>query len=184
MDDKLIEKLPIVEKGWQILLTSIEEGYLYDDITCRAKTRSKAKSILLNKSEVLGMQNRWGDDISYLNIPVVRCKEIDLIEYNGEIISRTAIKWNIKKEKHKKELTEILENPNITHCYIKKRGLYYRDNYCGYVEERLGAGIYTKKEACYHADGCLELTVIPIDTKEHNDYINNHINKLKNRIIL
>ena len=181
--EELIESLPVILKGWQIGASQLEEPWYYADITCRAENRSKAKGIFMQMSEVDGAKNKWGDEITFLNIPVIRCKEVDLVDYTGEQILRTQVRQAIKKEKHGKVLDDILADTEVTHCYIMKRGLYYRDNSCGYVESRLGAGVYTKEYACSHARNILEITIIPINTEEHNKYLTDHIEAIKNRMI-
>ncbi|WP_079242620.1 hypothetical protein [Chryseobacterium indologenes] len=181
---ELIESLPVIEKGWKLGASQLEEPWYYDDLNCRAENRSKAKYKFINMSELDGVKNKWGDEVTFLNIPVIRCKEADLVLFNDGHVVRSRVREEIKRQEHQKLLDEILENPEVTHCHIMKRGLYYRDNSCGYVESKLGAGVYTKDYACSHAKGILELKIIPLNKEEHNKYLTDHIEAIKNRMIL
>lgn len=82
----------------------------------------------------------------------------------------------------KTELKNIVNNKNITHCYIKK-GLYYKPDACGYTDFRVRAGIYTKCDAIKHYKHCDELTLIPIHNSSHNDLILEEVKDLLSRII-
>lgn len=182
--EELIESLPVIQKGWKLGANQLEEPWYYDHLTCRADYRSKAKSIFMNMSEMDSIKNKWGDEVTFLNVPVIRCKEVDLVEFNGIQIIRSKVREEFKKQDHQNKLDNIMANPEITHCHIMKRGLYYRDNSCGYVESKLGAGVYTKDYACSHAKGILELKIVPINKEEHNKYLMDHIEAIKKRMIL
>lgn len=182
--EELIESLPVILKGWQLGVSQLEEPWYYTDLSCRAENRSKAKALFMQMSELDGAKNKWGDEVTFLNVPVVRCKEVDLVEFNRSQIVRSKVREELKKQDHQNQLDEILKNPDITHCHIMKRGLYYRDNSCGYVESKLGAGVYAKDYACSHAKGILELKIIPINKEEHNKYLTDHIEAIKKRMIL
>lgn len=182
--EELIESLPVIQKGWKLGVNQLEEPWYYDHISCRAENRSKAKSQFMKLPELDSIKNKWGDEVTFLNIPVVRCKEVDLVEFDGNKIVRSKVREELRKRDHQSHLDEILSNPEVTHCHIMKRGLYYRDNSCGYVESKLGAGVYTKDYACSHAHSILELKIIPINKEEHNKYLIDHIEAIKKRMIL
>lgn len=83
-----------------------------------------------------------------------------------------------REAKHEK----ILKDAAITHCYIRK-GSYYRPNWCGYTDFQHRAGVYTKEEAVNHANKCNEITVVPINAKEHNDLLNAEIQDIQSRLL-
>lgn len=173
--------MKIIEKGWSVDLSMIDEGYLCSQISCNAPTKNKAKSKLLPETKYL--VNRYGEEITYLNIPIFRDNTVDLVEFQDEVMQRFKAENLIQSYKHLDELNTILNDPKIEYCYIIKRGSYYGDNYCGYTEYKYKAGIYPKEDAVRHCRGCNELSLISIDIQEHNTYIQKHIEELKKKII-
>lgn len=168
-------------KAWRLKTREISEGYHHSDDVVYADTRGAAKSLWLSEIEPAELMN--GEEVTYLNIPVVRAKDHDRAVYDGEILKPYEIRWReIEKEKQK-ELYVILADPEISHCYIRKGGYYYRPNCCGYTEFKLFAGIYEKHEAAKYVSGCSELTAVPINTIEHNAYLNEHITEIQSRLI-
>lgn len=179
-------KEQIIRKGWQIDLSRIEEGYLYSPIICDAVSRTKAKSALLREAKINHYDlelSYTGKEVTYLNIPIIRCEEADIILYDGQEVSRYKAEELQRLKEHREKHQAILDDESITHCYIMKRGLYYGDDYCGYTEFKLKAGIYLKKDAIRECINLLELRAIPINVSEHNDYMSKHIEDLTNRLI-
>lgn len=123
-----------------------------------------------------------GDEITYLNIPVRRCKHCDLFEFEGENLSMIAISEKIKKRERLACLDDMIANSAIEYCYIRK-GSYYLPDSCGYTEMRHRAGVFTKEEAVQSAKSCSELTLIVIDIEEHNKMIQAEIDDLKTRLL-
>lgn len=123
------------------------------------------------------------NEITYISCKVKRAKEFDKILVDG--VYKTQIEINRDKEKQLRLnfLQSILDDENITHCYIIKRGTYYRPNSCGYTEFKLFAGIYPKKEAVSDGISCQDLTIEPINVLEHNEYLNKHLTEIKSRLI-
>ncbi|MCT4156995.1 hypothetical protein HZP35_18850 [Elizabethkingia anophelis] len=173
----------IVSKAWGLNLSKIPEFWYYDNVICNAGTRGEAKSKLLSMPDVYDLILNDGEKVTFLNIPVARKKEFDKVMYNGEVITRNSMKSIIELEKHEIELDKILLDNSITHCYIKKRGQYYQDNYNGYTDYVIAAGIYPKEDAVNHGRRTLELSIVPIDNKAHNEYLQNHINAVSARLI-
>lgn len=174
----------IENKAYELNLDKIDEGYLLSPIVVYATTLNKAKVKILHEIRHEDLLLRcsitgYGDEITYLNIPVIRCKDKDKTLFEGEYLTNN----QIARIKRKKGLLEMLENPLITHCYIKKRGTYYRPNNCGYTDIISEAGVYTTREAVDSGLSCEELSVIPINIEEHNAMINDRIENLKTRII-
>ena len=75
----------------------------------------------------------------------------------------------------------IMKNKKF--CYIKKYGSYYRDNYCGYTDFECFAGVYPMEEAKKHAKGTIEFELIPINTIEHNENLEQMIKSMQKRLI-
>lgn len=82
-----------------------------------------------------------------------------------------------------KELDALAADASVTHCYISK-GMYYRPGSCGYTDFRHRAGVYKKSEALQHAKSCRDLTLVPIDVKEHNEMLRKEANDILSRRIV
>lgn len=123
------------------------------------------------------------NEITYINCKVKRVKQHDKIFVNGEYKTQLQIDRDKEKQLRLNFLQSILDDENISHCYIMKRGTYYRPNSCGYTEFKLFAGIYSKNEAVSDGKSCQDLTIVPIDVKEHNEYLNKHLTEIKSRLI-
>ena len=178
-------KVEVLSRGYRIDLSRVEEGYLYEEFCCHAKTKGKAKTKLLEQIKYEGLCAEGTDEeLNYLNIPVVRDQSYDLIEYKDRVFdSRVQFETFLQRELRELDLRDIIEDPNITHCHILKRGQYYRDNSSGYTDHKLAAGVYTKKVAVGEAVSCEDLVISPIDTEEHNAYLDTMIEEIKNRKI-
>lgn len=176
--------LQVIEKGWQINLLWIDEGYLYSECVCSATTKGKAKSKLLKQNEVRNMILRTGEELTFLNIPLIACPEVDLVMYEGEPVRRNKVSEIEQRKAHQGSLQAIIDDVAVTHCYIRKRGTYYQDNYCGYTEYRIAAGVYPKADAVNHCRRCEDLTAVPIDIEDHNAHLNKHIESVKQRLII
>jgi hypothetical protein len=178
----------ILKKAYRIDLERIKDGEIYLEKFCHAKSLSNAKTELLKLAydEDMSLRsNPWDSEkteLTYLNIPVVRHYIEDVVEYKGREITRREYFRAIEDERKNEGLQEILDNPSITHCYIKK-GPYYRPNYCGYTDHLYRAGIYPKQDAISHVTGVREASAIPINNEEHNRMIEEQIKDLQSRII-
>ena len=170
-------------KGYKIDLNRINEGFLYSDVICHAESLNQARSILLKKSQHDGMELLSGKDFSYTTIPVVRCHDADLHNFEGQFLTQREIEDILTNRKRLDYFKGILEDPAITHCYIRKHGSYYRPNACGYTSLKIMAGIYEKVDAVNHGKSCSDLQIIPINQTEHNQFIQEAINELQSRII-
>ena len=175
-------KLKIKEKAYQIDFNRIEEGYLYGEAICHAESLGKAKAKLLSEVEE-ATTCLFGDEVTFLNIPVIRAKQYDKVLYNNEIITRDQYTYKKRVRDNDKELDKILKDDNITHCYKMKRVMYYSWDNCGYVSYKQNAGVYEKEKTVNYCKGQLEVTCIPIITKDHNDYLMKQIERIKKGII-
>lgn len=173
----------IVNKGYEIILDRIREGYLYDSIVCHAENVNKAKVALLEQVRHNGMiLGHECQELTYLNIPVRRRPSIDIVIFEGGETARCDIDDILAKRKRTEELDAILQDPSISHCYIIKGG-YYRPWSAGYTEHRWQAGIYPKDEAVSHARSVREITLVPINIEKHNKMMMERIKDLQSRII-
>ena len=176
--------MKLTEKCWSVNLDKIDEGYCYSEQSVYAETRNKAKSLLMQKYEVLDMiLNGTNEEVTYLTLPVYRDKDGDKYDFNGKSLTMNQIQEVIQKNERIDSLNTIMNNNNITHCYIRKRGSYYCPNCSGYTQFQSMAGVYEKEDAIRQAKSCDQLDAIPIDNATHNKMISERIEDLKTRII-
>src|SRR5688572_27910583 len=98
-------KHPIVKKAYELNLDRLEEGFLSSEIICHAKNHNEAKSILLKKVRYDNWKLKYsGDELSYLNIPVIRCEEADLVLFEDRQIPRNEINRILAKRERNAEL--------------------------------------------------------------------------------
>lgn len=170
--------------AYKIDLNKIEEGFLFSDVVCHAESLNKAKYKLLEKVRYDGMKLKYYDEeLSYLNIPVVRHPDADLVEFEGDFITQDEISQILHQRERLNRFESILADQNISHCYIRKHGNYYMPNGCGYTQLKVRAGIYTKEDAIGHGKSCGDLQIIPINIQEHNEMIESEIQELTSKII-
>lgn len=174
-------KLELAKKAYEVNLLKIDGGFMYGEMIAYAENRNKAKSQLLSEAYDCKLLSS-GEQVDYLSIPVIRCKEADKFKFEGEELTRSDIEYNIEQRNRTNKLDKILADGVITYCYIRK-GSYYRPNSCGYTDMRHRAGVYSVLEAISHAKSCRDLTIIPIDISEHNEMINKEIEDLQTRLI-
>ncbi len=175
----------IVTKAYKINLDKLDEGYLSDSIICHSKNLNKAKIKLLEKVKYDDWKLKYTNDIlTYLNIPVKRCKESDLVIFEGEEVLRNSIQNKITNRQKLIKLDEISNNKNIKYCYIFKNGWYYKSNYRGYTSSKFEAGVYPKDDAIMEAKSVQEIILECINIEEHNKMINEKITELKNKLII
>lgn len=179
----MMDNTEIIEKGYRINLQKIDEGFAYSDVWCHAPSLGAAKKKLLDSPSAIGMKLSNGDDITFLNIPVVRASQYDLVMFQGKRISRARKEEMEKRQKRFAKINAIIDDKAVTHCYITKGPLYYRGNYNGYTLERVEAGVYEKRSAASHAIHSDDVTLVPIQKEEHNALITESIEQLKKRII-
>lgn len=176
--------MEIKEKCYEIDLKKIEDGFLFSEIFCYSENRNEAKTKLLNDIKYSDLRlKHLKDEITYLNIPIIRKKSLDKVLFEDKIILKYQLNEILEKRKRDIEFDILLEDKNITHCYIMKRGYYYMDGYCGYTSQIIDAGIYIKSDAVQHAKGCDEIILIKIKNNEHNKIINDKIEYLKTKFI-
>lgn len=82
-----------------------------------------------------------------------------------------------------KQLKKIETSKKVKFCYIKKHGVFYSENHCGYTDDRTKAGVYTKEVALKSVTSCRELAIIPIDIDAHNNAIMEKVKDLCTRLI-
>lgn len=177
-------KLEIHEKAWEVDFIKVDEGFLYAQQYCYAENVNKAKSILLKQIEDFDVR-LIGElrNVTYTNIPIKRCQSLDKFIFDGKPMTKRQIEDLKREKKRNAELDRILKDKEVSHCYIKKRGQYYRPNSCGYTDFQHRAGVYEKQYAVSSAVKCHDLVVVPINTFEHNQIIKDEIADLKTRLI-
>jgi len=181
-----MDDFKVIERGYSLDLSRIDEGYELSPYSCHAPSKNKAKSIILKmiNKDYLDLKHSYTREwITYLNIPVERDKSFDLVEFDGKHIDRSQAKYLQLKKERTAYLDDILANTDITHCYILKHNQYYGDNYCGYTDRQVLAGVYPKADAISEAKRCDELRVRPIEIDSHNALINHFIEKIKKHLI-
>jgi len=176
--------MKLVKTAYSIDFSKIEEGYLYNDEICFAENRNKAKVLLLETIKyssvcLIGED----DDVTYINIPVRRCKDCDRYLFEGQELTQFQIEDLKYERKRLLELDDILNDDKIKYCYIIKGGVYYRPNYSGYTDFKHNAGIYLKKDAIDSAKHSKEIRIEEIVIDVHNKMIVDKILLLSDSII-
>jgi hypothetical protein len=174
--DFIIEK-----KGYKIDLYRVQDTYLWSERQCQADSVNEAKKLLLDTIRYDNMKLNNGDEVTYLNIPVVRAKGVDIVKYNGEKKERWRVESDISEEERVLQLEDLCSKHEF--FYISK-GNYYCPDACGYTARREFAGVYESKEAFSHAKNCREITLIPINIEEHNNMLEKTIADLSSRVLL
>lgn len=183
MEEIKIPKSNILQKAYILNFDKIEEGYLYAEIIVYADTFNKAKSSMMEKICYEDLKLKYlGDTVTYLNVPLKREPNYDKVTFEGQEIVRHKIEDLIREKNRIKDLEEILKDPTIKYCYIRK-GSYYRPKSCGYTSFKHEAGVYTKEEAVSHAKFVREITLEVINVDEHNKMIFDKIEDIKSRVI-
>lgn len=176
------EKYTAIQKAYKIRLEMFDEGYMYTEEVCHAENSNKAKAILLKHVLSDSYALKSGEDITYLNIPILRAKDYDLVMFEGEKVKRFEIDEIILERKRNAVLEAILQDEAIEYCYIRK-GSYYAPNHCGYTQCQVQAGVYTKEEAVKEARHVRDIRLEPINIEIHNKMIADKIKDLQTRLI-
>lgn len=176
-----MEKYKIIKKGYQIDFSKVDEGYMYCPETCVADSRNEARYILFNRRIIFSLN--CNDEVTYANIPVIRCEEVDLVEFEGKNITRNKIRELLKDRERSKMLDDLMEDETKQFFYIRK-GSYYRPDECGYTDMRHRAGVFDKATAIDCARSCNQLDLIVINIEEHNMMIQREIDDLETRLIV
>lgn len=179
------KNLKIVEKGYQIMPRRLSDPYIVEDIFCWAENHNAARGKLFKMVKDYNLKLWISDEeLNYLNIPVERCHNVDKVLFNNMVVVRSTVYALIERDKRNEKIQEILQNDEITHCYIRKGGYYYRDNARGYTELIYEAGVYPKAEAAKLARPSDEIYLIPIINSEHDKMIQDKIEEIAKRCIL
>lgn len=128
------------KKCYSLNLHLISEGYLFEQVYIYAENRNKAKSSYMSEILHQGYLYHNGDELTYLNLPLIRNKDHDKVIYDGKLIDKSKIRGLEKAKEKKAELQRILSDNTITHCYIYK-GSYYCPNKSGYTSYKSKAGV-------------------------------------------
>lgn len=177
--------LEIIKKAWNVWHNGMigygPEIYNSPEETpiVYAKTASEAKS---NSSE----WKDWdleGDDPTWTDLKVKRAMSADIVIFEGKEMKRYYVQSLLFTRKREAKLKSFLDDPVLTHCYILKRGTYYRPNSSGYTSMKHRAGIYTIKEGVEDAISCQELWLERTSKEEHNAMLQKHIEETQQLIL-
>lgn len=177
--------MKLIEKAYTINKSNLNEAWFITDDVFYADTVGKAKQLVFQEHDFKygDITDRFGDKITFITLKVKRAPIYDKYLVDGEIKTKLQIERYNHEKKRIENLNAIYSlNPN-SFAYIMKNGVYYRDNYRGYVHNQEYAGVYNIKEAVDYAIRCSELTIILIDPIKHNEKINSHIELLKSHLI-
>ena len=176
-----MKNLPIIEKAYIVW----HEGMLgfgpeiFNEVSdipvTYATTPSKAKSVSTEWAEweLNGEWPKWTD------LKVKRAKNADIVLFEDKEVKRYQVESILYNRKRKAKLESFLDDPVLTHCYIMKRGTYYRPNSSGYTSRKHQAGIYTIKEGVEDAISCNELWLERISKADHNAMLEKHLEETK-----
>lgn len=170
-------KLDIVQKAFYVWHDGMI-GYgpeIYNEVTevptVLARSANQAKSIA---SEPMSWEIN-GEDPKYTDLKVRRAKGYDIVIFEGAQTTRWRVESKLKHRERSNKLKSFLNDPILTHCYIMKRGTYYRPNCSGYTSRKDRAGIYTIKEGVEDAIRCNGLWLERTSIKDHNAMIEKSI---------
>ncbi|BBI90525.1 hypothetical protein HYO65_gp133 [Tenacibaculum phage PTm1] len=189
MKNKL--ELELVSKCWELNLDKILHGDHYNigDFTVHTdvknENRNDAKTKIMKDIHWLcGLNLNDNDEteVTYLNIPIKRCKVGDKFLFEGEPKSKYQIEEILKERKRIDELKKFAEDNKGKFCYIQKYD-YYKPNRSGYTQYRTKAGVYEVADAVDSAIKCRDLSLVLIDIDEHNKNILEEIEDLKTRLL-
>lgn len=177
-------------KAWIINVFDIMEPWYIPEEPFFGETNSEAKSKAFKAigSDTYAIRDKYGDwqDLTYLNLRMIRTKHHDQYELNGEVLSVRQIQDKEERLIQKETLEQlIIDNPEAF-VYIKKGGYYYGPKYCGYTESPINAGIYPIKDGVREVLGCDikdNMKVILIEKEIHNQRIKKRISELESLII-
>jgi len=177
-----MKEAKIIKKAWEIDCDKLEDGHncICGVVFCDEETRAQEGLFQSLYMETWYLVD--GDIVTADNLPVKRCDYLDVIIFEGKRIPRSEAALLITERERSVKLKAIADNPEIKYCYILKGG-YYRPDYKGYSTDKKHAGVYSKEDAIYSAENCDNISVIPINIKEHNKMLEAEINDLKSRLI-
>jgi len=176
--------MEIRKKAYRLNLDRIINGYEYSSVIAYSETRGKAKEKIAKQIDVRDYVVDSGEEMNFLNMPIKRSKNNDVYEIDGVLRQKYQFDELELKETHNNNLNKTLNDESISHCFITKGGLYYRDGYCGYSDDFMSAGVYNKIDAVRHARNLPNIIIVPIDVQDYNNKINDIIENLKSKIIL
>lgn len=178
--------MKLIERAWKIYADDLDEPWHVPDEVFYGKTRGKAKVQAWASIAYDGFKNTMGEETTFLNLKLSRCKKMDRYLVGDKIFTLDEIEYR-KKEDKRNEALDVLAAANPEgKAYIMRKGYFYRPNNCGYTERRTQAGVYSIQEAVQEVKGCSlhdDMDVIPIDVNEHNQRINKEIESLQSRLI-
>lgn len=176
----------LIEKAWKIYADDLDEPWHVPNEVFYGRTRGKAKVQAWAAIAYDGFKNTMGEEITFLNLKLSRCKKMDRYQVGQEVLTLAEIEYRKRKKEWDEKLDAMINATPEGKAYIMRKGYFYRPNNCGYTEKRTHAGVYSIQEAVQEAKGCSlhdYMDVILIDINEHNQRINKEIESLQSRLI-
>lgn len=159
------------------------EGYSKDDLPVYyAESPSQAKTICCEVDNYL----IDGEHHKFTDLRVRRYKPCDKMLFEGHILTRNQIEYELEVRQRNAELDQLLTDNPDSMAYILKGGYYYRPNCAGYTDRKSRAGVYTLERAIKEVKGCSlgdNMRAIVIDKDEHNEMLRKEIEDLQTRLI-
>jgi hypothetical protein len=144
-----IMKLELIEKAWSLDLDAISGGHCCGEIIVYAETRGKAKSKMMETDASDYVLNITEEDITFLNVPVIRAKNLDTVKLeNKEMVRNRAMSYLDQLEKRNKIELHSSEKFHRQHTreYLGNAIGFWALNGRGYTIDPEKAHIYTKAE--------------------------------------
>ncbi len=137
------EELVIIKKAWSVDLEQIDEPWHHEAGLAHG-TRGQAKAELISEFDCA--KTIIGDDVTFLNLPVIRNKECDYVLYDRSMVKRYCIE-ELKKE------DRVVNLPDNKTYYVQDRRSYVGNavlwwglNSSGYTTDLKRAQKYTGSE--------------------------------------
>lgn len=165
----------LVEKAYSIDFNKIVDSELYESLFgeyCYAESKSEAGKKLYNHfKDIRLVELTNGGQMNERNVPVRRNPDLDMVIYDGRVITSIEAFRLERFKNHREEVNSILDNnPNATHFYLTKaRIAYYLNDNDQYTTKKFEAQVYTREEATRLSMNGLHTFPIPIDNKQYND---------------
>ena len=107
------------QKAWELNLFRIYDPYHLSGIIHYGKTRGEAKSKIYSEAMDENLSLTDGE-LTFLNIPSLRCKRADLYFFEGKEVTLEKIQKIEKENIRIVELDKILNDESITYCHLKQ----------------------------------------------------------------
>lgn len=125
-------KIQILQKAWVLNPDCVSEPWFVDD-TPFYGTRGQAKVYFLYQND--GLVTKDKQELTILNISIIRDKEQDKIIFDGKNIRRYQIKDMLREYKIKQLPKDKFYYVQDSRSYVGNAVLWHAKNGCGYVTD-------------------------------------------------